>query len=147
MANDNKLMMINYFYKNLNYYGFKTINSERKNYLNEIIISYYNDLYSNNIKETMYKTILWLYTNAKKLNIKNGDEFAYIYINIVDPRLLFLEVHEIANTKEEEKGFSLNNFGIYDPALIKIEMKFNEKFKLYNLDELWEYNRTTRGFY
>ena len=147
MAKDNVLMFINHFYSTLNYYGFKTISEERKNYLNEIIMQNYNSLYQEDLKSRMYKTIIWLYTNSKKLALKNGDELAYIYINIVDPSLLFLEVHEVANTKEEEKGFCYNNFGLYDPALIRLETKFNEHFRLYNLDELWDYGRVKRGFY
>ena len=134
-------IIIRNFYKNLMFYGFKTINEERKRYLDELVNIFASVLRKHTVKDTMIAIILWLTYNSQEYGLLNGDEQAYFLINIVDPNLLFLEAHEVANTKDDEKLLCIKYFNIYDPILIKLERKYNTYFNIYDLDEIWSFNR------
>ena len=64
---------------------------------------------------------------------------------MIDPDLLFLEAYESANTQDELKAFCFQNFGIYDPIMIKLEKEFNKKFLSLSDADLWSRERIKRS--
>ncbi len=62
-----------------------------------------------------------LMASSQTLGLQNGDEIAYFYIKAVDENLLYLEIANLAENKEELKELCKRQFGVYDNVIIQLE--------------------------
>lgn len=97
-----------------------------KNYIEKILKI--EDLTPNKVLITSERLIT---SSNTKFNINTKEELAYFFINAVDPELKFLEAYEQTQDKESLKRLCFINFGIYIPALFKIEKIYNDYYRLY----------------
>lgn len=113
---------------------FSTLSEERKEFLNESINRFLEKVIK--VDSICPMKILMisekLVTSHKSVyGVMTPDELAYFVINSMDPELKFLEAYETAPDKLTLKRMCFINFGIYVPALIKIEKAYNDYYRLY----------------
>ena len=127
------------FYKNLKNINFSLIDEARKQEL-DYLLKLHEYYFCNNKEGTMiraYFTSEKLLTSPKRFGLTNSAEIVYFYINIVDPKLRFLEIYECANTSDELKHNCLSEFQYYDKYLIVLERYYNMHFQIFGPNELW----------
>ena len=91
------------FYQFLEFGKFNSLSVERMQELDEIATKYKNEAtakYKNRMS-IMAITANKLLSSSTNLGLQNGDEIAYFYIKVVDDRLLYLEIANLAENKEE----------------------------------------------
>lgn len=113
---------------------FSTLSEERKEFLNDSINMFLEKVIK--VDSICPMKILMisekLITSYKSVyGIMTPVELAYFVINSMDPELKFLEAYETALDKSTLKRICFINFGIYVPALIKIEKAYNDYYRLY----------------
>ena len=127
------------FYKTLKFTGFTQISDQRKEELDIIVAKNIIALKKKTVGPLSLMTYVAgrLTACSNTIGLNNGDEKAYFFIKVVDPKLEHLAVHESAMTISEIKENCLNKFQIYDKNLIKLEKCYNERFQVYKPEELW----------
>ena len=134
------------FYQYLGKIDFTTITNDRRKEIDLIVAKHNYYFKTNSIGFLTLMTFVAerLTTSYKTYGLLDKNEAAYFYINIIDPNLLFLEVYEAANMKQEQKDFSFLNFGIYDKYLMFLEKTYNDYFLDYNPNDLWSREQIKR---
>lgn len=127
------------FYRLLRLTSFRSISDERRKELDDIVEHYRYFFVSQTCGTFNLMTLVAerLITSYKNYGLQNDDEKAYFYIKIVDPNLMFLEVYEAANKKDEIKDLCLKNFHLHDKYIIYLERLLNNRFQDYDPDDLW----------
>ena len=113
---------------------FSTLSEERIEFLNESINRFLEKVIKVDTICPMKILMISekLVTSHKSVyGVMTPDELAYFVINSMDPELKFLEAYETAPDKLTLKRICFINFGIYVPALIKIEKAYNDYYRLY----------------
>ena len=121
------------FYQFLDFTHFRTLSLERMNEIDEIITKYRNETkakYKNRMS-VMGITANKLMSSSTALGLQNGDEIAYFYIKAVDEKMLYLEIANLAENKDELKELCKRQFGVYDNVIIQLE-----KYLVNHLDTL-----------
>lgn len=127
------------FYKIIEGVTFETITEERKKQIDNIADNY-RVIFT---KKTYGKTTLMTYTaerlitSYKNFELATNDEKAYFYVKIIDPDFILLEAYECTNLIKELQTICLKQFGIFDMTLIKLEKSINNRFNIFNPDDLW----------
>lgn len=122
------------FYQVIAFPDFMDITDERKVELDDLVKKWTYYFRQKATGKLTLMTILSekLTVSAKWFGLLTNSERAYFYIQMVDPELKHLVIHEITNTKEEHKQY----LRIYDSNLLALEKAFNFRFKQYDLEEL-----------
>ena len=135
---DNQMQIINTFYKNSkpNYKDIDIkkilILKEKAKKLNKL----FNSEQFKRTKEYRYIKIMEIiYTNYRE-NKPFVSEFAtttvaekfFLYMFSLDPELKAAIYHASSNTKKEIEKLMMNEFGVYDPNLVKIERIYIKYF-------------------
>lgn len=143
MNYNDKKNILKRFYRSLNFKGFKTITDAKKEELDSIILIWYEKFHQFNLKGLDFVVLvaIKLIEDPSGYNILTGDEIAYFFIKMIDPELLALECYEVANTNEECRKLLLLNLGYCDSRLIVLEKYYNNRFQIFNKEEMWSLER------
>ena len=135
------------FYTLIRYHHFATITQERMKKLDEIIEKwrYFFEQNADGYRSKMTFVAEKLITSSKQFGLLNDDEKLYFYVKMVDPNFYFLEAYESANTHREFIELCMLNFHFVDSILTFIEREINDRFRIFNDDELWALDRIDKN--
>lgn len=137
---------ISNFYKHLKFTGFVKISDERKEELDIIVsnnITYFTNITENKLS-LMSLLADRLTTSYKNYGLLNGDEKAYFWIKLLDPKLQHLAVFEATSKTSEVKKMIIKNLDFYDKRLLLLEQYYNKRFHEYEEEELWSRDNIKR---
>ena len=110
------------FYQFLDFTNFKSLTTERMAEIDQIISKIKGEMAKYKSRMSIMGIIAnRLMASSQTLGLQNGDEIAYFYIKIVDADLLYLELANLAENKEELRELCKRRFGVYDNVIIQIE--------------------------
>ena len=110
------------FYKFIDFSNFRLLTIERMAEIDQIVSKIKGEMakYKNRMS-VMAIVANRLMTSSQTLGLKNGDEIAYFYIKAVDEKLLYLEIANLAENKDELRKLCKRQFGVYDNVIIQLE--------------------------
>ena len=110
------------FYQFLDFTNFKLLTTERMAEIDQIASKLKGEMAKYKSRMSIMGIIAnRLMASSQSLGLQNGDEIAYFYIKVVDDNLLYLELANLAENKEELKELCKRRFGVYDNVIIQIE--------------------------
>ena len=110
------------FYQFLDFTKFKMLTLERMKEIDQSVAKVRGELFKYKNRMSIMGIIAnRLMASSQTLGLQNGDEIAYFYIKAVDENLLYLEITNIAENKEELKELCKRKFGVYDNVIIQLE--------------------------
>ena len=110
------------FYQFLDFTNFKLLTIERMAEIDQIVSKLKGEMAKYKSKMSIMGIIAnRLMASSQSLGLKNGDEIAYFYIKAVDENMLYLELNNLAENKEELRELCKRQFGIYDNVIIYME--------------------------
>lgn len=120
------------FYQSINFSRFENLSLERMQEIEKEAEKLRNIMskYKNRMS-VMGIVANRLLASSQSLGLLNGDEIAYFYIKVVDNNLLYLELANLAENKEELRELCKRQFGVYDNVII-----YMEKYLVNRLDSL-----------
>ena len=120
------------FYQFLDFTNFKLLTIERMAEIDQIVSKLKGEMAKYKSKMSIMGIIAnRLMASSQSLGLKNGDEIAYFYIKIVDEKLIYLEIAELAENRHELATLCKRRFGVYDNVIIQLE-----KYLVNRLDAL-----------
>lgn len=129
--------IIDKFYRNHKYNHFINLNLDRITYINGLAIKEAKEFIKCNSSFLERAFTAALKLENESYNLKDNDELLYLFIKLVDPNFQLLEAYESISNIKELRTECIYNFGYYDGILLHLEKEINNRFNLYNLDELW----------
>ena len=120
------------FYQFIDFSNFKLLTTERMAEIDQIATKLKGELAKYKSRMSIMGIVAnRLMASSQSLGLLNGDEIAYFYIKVVDDNLLYLELANLAENKEELRELCKRRFGVYDNVIIQLE-----KFLVNRLDNL-----------
>ena len=110
------------FYQSINFSHFETLTLDKMHELDKKAEKLRNTLgkYKNRMS-IMGIVANRLLASSQTLGLLTGDEIAYFYLKVVDNNLLYLEIANLAENKEELRELCKRQFGVYDNVIIYME--------------------------
>ena len=110
------------FYQFIDFTSFRSLTPERITEIDELVSKIKRETAKYKNRMSLMGVIAnRLLASSQSLGLKNGDEIAYFYIKAVDENMLYLELNNLAENKEELRELCKRQFGIYDNVIIYME--------------------------
>ena len=124
------------FYQFLDFTNFKLLNTERMAEIDQIASKFRGEMAKYKSRMSVMGIIAnRLIASSQTLGLQNGDEIAYFYIKVVDDRLLYLELANLAENKEELRELCKRQFGVYDNVIIYMEKCLVNRLDLLQIEK------------
>lgn len=110
------------FYQFIDFTSFRSLTPERMTEIDELVSKIKRETTKYKNRMSLMGVIAnRLLASSQSLGLKNGDEIAYFYIKAVDENMLYLELNNLAENKEELRELCKRQFGVYDNVIIYME--------------------------
>ena len=110
------------FYQFIDFTSFRSLTPERITEIDELVSKIKRETAKYKNRMSLMGVIAnRLLASSQSLGLKNGDEIAYFYIKAVDENMLYLELNNLAENKEELRELCKRQFGVYDNVIIYME--------------------------
>ena len=102
------------FYQFIDFSNFKLLTTERMAEIDQIATKLKGELAKYKSRMSIMGIVAnRLMASSQSLGLLNGDEIAYFYLKVVDDNLLYLELANLAENKEELRELCKRRFGVY----------------------------------
>ena len=124
------------FYQFINFTSFRTLTAERMAEIDELVSKIKREMAKYKNRMSLMGVIAnRLLASSQSLGLQNGDEIAYFYIKAVDENMLYLELNNLAESKEELRDLCKRQFGVYDNVIIYMERCLDNRLESLQIEK------------